>query len=315
MSTVDEAVYRAMLDHPHLDLAGLAARVGVGTDAVRVALNHLVDLTLVRGSADGFHVVRPQAALQALVAKAEAEILARQQRIEATRAAVAALATRYEDHDEPETIRRLNGLDTVRERLAELSQNAQAECLSLTPSGPQRPETIATEKKLNLPALRRGVVIRNIYLDSYRNDPATLAHARWMAEHGGQSRTTATLPLRLVIVDRRIALVPIDPDRSNAGALELDSPGVIIGLIALFEQLWVAGTPLGEASPRNEHGLNQQERELLRLLANGHTDESAGRQLAISTRSVQRIMTALTERLGATSRFQAGVEAQRRGWL
>ncbi|MDA0634558.1 LuxR C-terminal-related transcriptional regulator [Nonomuraea sp. MCN248] len=315
MSTVDEAVYRAVLDHPQLDLVGLAARLGTGTDSVRASLDRLVDLALVRVNGGGFHVVRPQAALQALLAKAEAEIAARQQRIEATKAAVVALATQYDDRDEPEAIRRLNGLDEVRDYLAELSRSAQTECLSLTPAGPQQPEAMAAEKELNLPALQRGVAIRNIYLDSYRNDPATLAHARWMAEHGGQSRTTATLPLRMVIIDRRIALVPIDPDRSADGALELHSPGVITALVALFEQLWAAGTPLGEAPPKDEHGLNQQERELLRLLADGHTDESAGRQLAVSTRSVQRMMTAITERLGATSRFQAGVEAQRREWL
>lgn len=59
----------------------------------------------------------------------------------------------------------------------------------------------------------------------------------------------------------------------------------------------------------------QDLRSLLELLAEGHTDESAGRKLAVSTRSVQRTMTVLTQRLGAGSRFQAGVEATRKGWV
>ena len=45
------------------------------------------------------------------------------------------------------------------------------------------------------------------------------------------------------------------------------------------------------------------------------TTYPAARRLAVSTRSVQRMMTVLTERLRAVSRFQAGVEATRRGWV
>jgi DNA-binding NarL/FixJ family response regulator len=121
--------------------------------------------------------------------------------------------------------------------------------------------------------------------------------------------------MRLVIVDREAAVVPLHPDRPLDGALELRQPGVVAGLVALFEQVWATGTPFGEATPRDERALSPSEQTLIRLLAGGHTDESAARKLAVSLRSVQRMMTALTERLGAASRFQAGVEAARRGWL
>ena len=47
----------------------------------------------------------------------------------------------------------------------------------------------------------------------------------------------------------------------------------------------------------------------------GHTDESAARKLGLSVRTIQRMMSELTGRLGAESRFQAGAEAVRRGWL
>jgi DNA-binding NarL/FixJ family response regulator len=39
------------------------------------------------------------------------------------------------------------------------------------------------------------------------------------------------------------------------------------------------------------------------------------RKLGISERTVRRLVSDLTERLGATSRFQAGVCAVRLGWL
>ncbi|MBW6438681.1 helix-turn-helix transcriptional regulator [Actinoplanes hulinensis] len=129
------------------------------------------------------------------------------------------------------------------------------------------------------------------------------------------AQLAAQLPMRLVIVDQRTALVPIDPAGPRAGALEISTPGVVAGLIALFEQIWASGRPFGEVAARDQDGLTTQERGLIELLAEGHTDESAGRKLAISTRSVQRTMMVLTRRLGVSSRFQAGVEATRQGWV
>lgn len=315
LSQQDEAVYRTMLEHPHLGVVDLAEHLDIAQDAVRTALDNLADLALVRPSSRGFRAVRPQAGLMPLLAQAEAEVAVRQRQIEATRAAIATIASAYEDRDQRESNIRLDGIDAVRDRLAELARDTKRECLSFTTGGAQAPDTIFAEKPVNQLALERDVTIRNVYQESFRNDPATLAYARWMAELGSQSRTVPTLPMRLVIVDREIALVPIDPNDPLVGALELRSPGVVAGLVALFEQVWDSGTPFGEAPARNAHGLVPQERDLLKLLAAGHTDESAARKLALSVRSVQRMMTALTERLQAASRFQAGVEATRRGWV
>ncbi|MEV4454832.1 LuxR C-terminal-related transcriptional regulator [Microbispora sp. NPDC049633] len=58
-----------------------------------------------------------------------------------------------------------------------------------------------------------------------------------------------------------------------------------------------------------------QERQLLKLLAEGLTDEGAARQLGLSQRTVRRMMAGIMERLGARSRFEAGLQAAKRGWL
>ncbi|WP_433391706.1 hypothetical protein [Micromonospora sp. KLBMP9576] len=142
-----------------------------------------------------------------------------------------------------------------------------------------------------------------------------LAHAQRMGALGSQSRTVPSLPMCLVIVDRRIALTPIDPAEPRLGALELRNPGLVAGLMALFDQVWHHGRPFGDAQAPSDEGLAPQDRALLRLFSDGHTDASAARQLGVSARSVQRLMNALTDRLQANSRFQAGVEAVRRGWI
>ncbi|MBM0235683.1 LuxR family transcriptional regulator [Micromonospora sp. STR1_7] len=317
LSAQHEAVYRAMLQRPDLNVAGLSDHLGVSSGEVSAALDVLADLALVRLDPRGDHArpVRPQAGLMALLTKVEAEVAVRQQQVEATKAAIAAIATAHDDYHQVAEGRLLGGVDSVRDRLAELAHSARTECLSFSSGGAQSPDTLEAEAPLDQQALQRGVQIRNVYQDSFRNDPGTLAHARWLAGLGGQSRTTPTLPMRMVIVDREVALVPIEPTNPRQGALELHSRGIVAGLIALFEQVWHTATPFGEQAAADEQGLTRQERELLRLLAAGHTDESAARKLAISLRSVQRMMTSLTERLGAASRFQAGVQAASNGWV
>jgi DNA-binding NarL/FixJ family response regulator len=76
------------------------------------------------------------------------------------------------------------------------------------------------------------------------------------------------------------------------------------------------GEPAGsEPAGPGSAPLTPQERKLLSLLAAGSTDESAGRRLGLSARTVRRMVANLLTRLGAGSRFQAGAEAARRGWL
>jgi DNA-binding NarL/FixJ family response regulator len=54
---------------------------------------------------------------------------------------------------------------------------------------------------------------------------------------------------------------------------------------------------------------------VLMLMSSGVKDEAAARQLNVSDRTYRRHVADILSRLGASSRFQAGVEAVRRGWL
>ncbi|HEU5268350.1 MAG TPA: LuxR C-terminal-related transcriptional regulator [Jatrophihabitans sp.] len=81
------------------------------------------------------------------------------------------------------------------------------------------------------------------------------------------------------------------------------------GGAACFEATWADCAPATPDSP------TPAELELLELLATGTTDESIGRRLGISVRQVRRRTALLFGRLGASSRFAAGAEAVRRGWL
>ena len=74
--------------------------------------------------------------------------------------------------------------------------------------------------------------------------------------------------------------------------------------------------PLGE-EPRAsaEHEASERDRVLLKLLSEGMTDQGIARKLGLSVRTIRRLMSDLMKRLNAQSRFEAGAEAVRRGWL
>lgn len=157
--------------------------------------------------------------------------------------------------------------------------------------------------------------MRTLCLESIRNDPATLTYAQWLAQSGASVRTTPTLPVRMLVYDRKIALLPLDAADSRKGVIQVIDTGIVTAVLALFEQIWSAATPVGSAPARDDRGLSAQERQLLKLLAEGLTDEGAARQLGLSQRTVRRIMAGIMERLGARSRFEAGLQAAKRGWL
>lgn len=211
---------------------------------------------------------------------------------------------------------RLVGMDAIQSRLEQLAHGLTRECLAILPGGALSEASLESSRPLDRRALARGIEMRSVYQDSARNDPMTLAYARWLTEQGGQVRTSPLLPPRLLIFDRTVAVVPIDPEHSRLGALCTSAPGIVASLATLFEQTWDAAVPLGADRPRpSDSRPTATELELLKLLASGMTDEAAAKRLGVSLRTVRRQMAALMERLHATSRFEAGLKAAQQGWL
>ncbi|MFD7597619.1 LuxR C-terminal-related transcriptional regulator [Kitasatospora sp. NPDC059812] len=322
LDRVSEAVYRAMLADPQGGVRELCDQLGLPEPAVREALDRLADLQLLRASREAPGVllpVSPALGLELILHRQEQELLRRQQELEIGKAAAARAIAEYADlrpNTPAETAERLVGLDAIQAKLEILAQEVTGECLSVMPGGAQSRASLDASRPLDEAAMRRGVALLTLYQDSVRHDPATLAYARWMTEESGLVRTCPTLPPRMLIFDRQVAVVPIDPAHTRLGALCTREPGIVASLVALFERTWQAAVPLG-ADRRKDTGtgLSATEQELLRLLASGLTDETAGRSLGLSARSVRRQMAGLMERLDASSRFEAGLKAAQRGWL
>lgn len=321
LDTPTEAVYRAMLDRPQDDVAAIARRVDLAEDAVRAALDMLTELSLVQpsaGSAQPPRAVSPELGLDYLLARRQAEFALQRQRIAEARTAASQLISEYAGRHPvsgPVSMEHLADVTQIRARLAVLTDNVRREVMAFAPGGAQTEENMASARPLNERLLGRGVVMRTIYLESVRGCAASVAHANWLTAMGGQVRTAGELPLRMTLLDRTTAVVPLNDEDSSEGAVVITGKGTLTALCTLFETVWENASPLSVKPRRDADELDRQEAAALRLLAEGHTDEGIAKRLGVSHRTARRIATGLMDRLGARSRFEAGVRAVQRGWL
>ncbi|WP_186382730.1 BTAD domain-containing putative transcriptional regulator [Amycolatopsis rhizosphaerae] len=163
--------------------------------------------------------------------------------------------------------------------------------------------------------LHPGVRYRVLCPDSARLSSAL----RTLSLAGADVRTDAEVPMQALVIDRGSALLPADRESTGyqAGAAVFRLPGVVTATVGLFERIWQGAVPLlpSEPAEAGDGVLTRRERDLLALLCSGSTDESAAARLGISVRTVRRMVADIMNRLGARSRFQAGVKAADRGWL
>ncbi|MBD0708179.1 MULTISPECIES: helix-turn-helix domain-containing protein [unclassified Streptomyces] len=182
-------------------------------------------------------------------------------------------------------------------------------------SPPYFPLVGATEDALA--TLARGVTQQVVYSRASLEHPGHLENAiEPCVEAGEQARVLPSVPVKLLIIDDAYALVALsirETDVYNT-MLVVQPCGLLSALVALFEQSWRSALPLHGRSARPV-GLLPADRRLLRLLAAGADDEVIARELGVSRRTLFRRVQVLMARLGATSRFQMALQAQRAGWL
>ncbi len=321
LDTEAESIYRRMLAEPQSGVAALARSLGLTEERVRHGLDRLSELALVQPSARegiGFRAVGPETAMEVLLARQQAELAAQQLRVEASRAAAAQLIAECSALRPTATdaaSEQLSGPEAIRERLAELAGSVRQEVATFAPGGAHSEEDLRASRTPNAALLERGVQMRTVYLDSVRNHRPTLDHVTWLNLHGGQVRTVPELPIRMIIFDRQQAVLPIDTEDARAGAVVLRGAGTVAALYALFEGVWDNAIPVGDVPKCDADEMPPQELAVLKMLAQGHTDEAIAKRLGVSPRTARRFAANLMERLDARSRFEAGVHAVQDGWL
>lgn len=157
---------------------------------------------------------------------------------------------------------------------------------------------------------------------------ARTAAVRWIAPRRGlahvagtgepwhcpdDTRVTESIPFQILVADRSVAAVPLDLDLYHHGTLLIRDPVLIQALVRTHRAWWETGD---ELAPHTVRGTAPGHlRPVLQALMAGLTDEAAATRLGMSARTYSRRVGELLAALGTTSRFRAGAEAARRGWI
>lgn len=321
LDAAHDALYRAVLRAPDADVAALAGSEGLEPGEVAVALDELGAAGLLRPQPTtpcGWVPVRPDVALEGLLAQEQAAIARRQEEVVRTRAQITDLLETYLAGTARESlleVELVEGLPAIRARLHQLVLGATTTVHSLISHPEDSPEAVTSSVSSDIPLAARGVVLRYVFPYTVRETVHVWPELLRAEERGVQIRLAKETPLRTVVVDGRAAVLPLDPDDPGRGALFVHSPSLVACADTLFSASWAAGEPLLQEGAVPDVDLSERDRQLLVLLGTGAPDETVARQLGVAVRTVRRDLARLLEELGASSRFQAGVLAARRGWL
>lgn len=205
--------------------------------------------------------------------------------------------------------------------LEALLASATKEVLMMSTLSAGTHDPIGGIRRVDHDNVRRGVRYRVLVPDPARTEPVLATRLGTLSLAGADCRTVAEVPADALVIDGTLVVLPIDRGTSGrAGAMSKGTalfrlPSVVTTTMELFERVWSTAVPMTASDLPDTAELNLRERELLTLLSSGSTDESAAVKLGVSVRTVRRMVADIMHRLGARSRFQAGVKAADRGWL
>jgi sugar-specific transcriptional regulator TrmB/DNA-binding CsgD family transcriptional regulator len=304
-------VYLALLDSGASTAAELRDRVpGAGVPQSLSALEALGLISRLPGRPVRYQPTRPDLAMEVL-------IRAREQELQQVRVLATGLLERFRGGQGTANPSEIVEVVTTREatvqRLAQLQRSARHEVSAF-----DRPPYVVggggnTIEEELLPA---GVRYRCVYDRSGIDLPGRLSAIRRLVERGEQARVAVGVPVKMFLADNTLGLISLDRPASSDSALVIHASSLLDTLIALFEAVWADAVPMRFDAPEEaETPRRATMRTLLALLAAGLTDEAIARQMGWHPRTAQRHVRELMAELGAQTRFQAGLQAVRRGWL
>lgn len=297
--------------------------IGEGPEQLNLndaAVRELIETKIIFSSHDDRLVpVARETALQLLLSKQHAEIASSQEVAVAGWKQLDAMLSESRE-SAGTTIRGADGLaevivglDKLNNLSHELYYSTEHELLGLTTGQFKRPMELQKAVTPPTTATGQGARFRMIYDSHIAAHPFGAQLIAASVESGEEIRIREQLPLKMLHVDDKVALIALT-DTAVDGSLLTRSPPLLAALREWFEYMWNDGSTTAICDTADD-SLTGPQRHVLRLLSSGMSDEAIARASGMSVRTVRRHVTAILEQLGASSRFAAGAMASRRGWI
>lgn len=297
-------------------------RAGLRDDAITTGTSELVARGLLEATADPdtWHVPSPREAIARNADRVERmAAMAR-----ATASEVEALwrrAVGERPPPPPAGLQMLLGVEEIVSHQAALHGISTSRLwLALDDSPAVRRLLERAELDPGLLAVRQGVDVRLVLDTRLLDSTAALSHLEQSRAAGHHVAIANGIPFSVVVADA-VALVDLTShDGEGEGSFEVRTGPPVRALTRLVEEIWRLATPYvagleREVEPQQRIPLPERDQRILALLTTGASDKVIARQTGVSVRTVERRVRWLMDHLGVATRFQAGVQAARRGWI
>lgn len=303
VSADEEMVYRALLRNPLLDASAIALLGRSNQIEIESTLACLERRGLVHATADRptrWSATPPEVAVELLLIERQTEL--RQARLVVPELQRELAQGSREDGRDALVILPAGSSAALQAYIAAISEARAEVALVLCPpfasSSPELMESTWTQ------ARARGVRFRWIVASALAGIPGWIHTMQLCTDAGDDIRMLDGPPFKMLLADRRTALVPLRTGDLSSPGLRIGPSTVLDVLWQLFESLWGRAVALHSARPSS--GGAKPADALIELLASGANDKTIASALGISDRTLQRRVTALCTRMQAKSRFQFG---------
>jgi hypothetical protein len=184
-------------------------------------------------------------------------------------------------------------------------REAELELLTAQPQAARDSARLSVAAEREKAALDRGVTMRTLYQHSARRHAPTRTWVAEVTAHGAQVRTLDEFFNRMIVIDRRLAIIPGAPDLTVAMAIR--EPGLVTYLVDVFERAWERARPFTNTERSMMHDIAKEQRAMtIRMLIQGHSDPVSAKRLGVSARTFAAYVADLKEEYEAETRFQLG---------
>lgn len=206
----------------------------------------------------------------------------------------------------------LRGLSTISSYIGGLVADVEQEVLTAQPQAGRDTVGLRESIRLEQALLSRGVSLRTLYQHAARRSVATRDYVSVVSKLGAQVRTLDEFFNRMIVADRRVAIIPSPEDLTTA--LAIREPTIVAYLVDVFERSWSRGRPFTSTDASVTNAIAAEQRSMtMRMLIEGHPDAASAKRLGVSPRTYAGYVSDLKEEFDVETRFQLGYTIGRLG--
>jgi hypothetical protein len=209
----------------------------------------------------------------------------------------------------PFTYLRDSAIDSFLEQIV---AECEEEMLTAQPQAGRDPRFLAMAALRDIELLERGAKMRTLYQHSARRSSVTHKYVAAVTARGAEVRTLDEFFNRMIVIDRRVAVIPNQEDLSVAVAVR--EPAVVAYLVDIFERSWERARPFTNRETSLMRDIAAEQRAMtMRMLIEGHSDPVSAKRLGVSPRTYAGYVADLKTEYDAETRFQLGYTMGRMG--